>query len=55
MLKSKQKLNLKKTLRIFDKFLSALIKFIHGHKQTCVGIFIVFLGSPLNFDKEKWY
>ena len=25
-----------KTLRIFDKFLCSLIKFIHGHQKMCV-------------------
>ena len=59
MLKSKQCLSLKKTM--FDKFLCLLIKFIHDHKKMCLAakilgnlhFLIVFLGSPLNFDKEK--
>ena len=36
MLKTKQSLNLKKTFRIADTFLCSLIKFMHGHKKTCV-------------------
>ena len=63
MLKTKQSLNLIKTLRTFGKFVFLHIKFIHDHKKTCAAakilgslhFFIVFVGSPLNFDKEKWY
>ena len=62
MLETKQKLNLEGILRIFHKFLCSLVKFIHGHKKTCVAakiwkfaFFYCFLGFPLNFDKEKWY
>ena len=66
MLKTKQSLFefKKKTLRLFGKFLCSLIKFKQDHKKKFVAakilrnlhIFILsFLGSPLNFDKEKWY
>ena len=49
--------------QIRDNFLCSLIRFIHDHKKTFVAVkifgnllfFVFFLGSPLNFDKEKWY
>ena len=40
MLKTKQKLNLKK-MCTFDKFLCSLIEFIHGHKKLCVAAAIL--------------
>lgn len=63
MLKTKQKINLKNTLHVGDKFLCSLVRFIHGHKKACIAAkilgslhFLLFLlGSPLNCDKEKWY
>ena len=63
MLETKQSLNFLKKLPIFHRYLCSLIKIIYDHKKTCVAAkilvnlrgFFVFLGSPLNFDKEKWY
>ena len=43
MLKTKQSLNLIKTLRTFGKFVFLHIKFIHDHKKTCAAAKI--LGS----------
>ena len=67
MLKTKQSLfEFKKKLRLFGKFLCTLIKFKQDHKkkilqplkylEICIFLYCFFFGgSPLNFDKGRWY
>ena len=55
MLKTKQKINLKNTLHVGDKFLCSLVRFIHGHKKACIAakilgslhFFIIPFGFPI--------
>ena len=59
MLKTKQSLNLEKTLGIFNKYLSPHVKFIHGYKKMCIAakilgnLHFLFFGFPSKFLYKK--